>query len=196
MQRSRDLQLIFGIVLALVLPSHAELPQTLVEAKRPSPDGRWAITWHCEDRWESDACSIALSRRSDGKVFFRHSTFPRYIKAVWNRNSTKCLLLDAPDNANTLLWLFRVRNRKATTEKLDYEAIGREIERARPETGILEPGSLLRSGVEKITWTSNSELHLKITYNNICVTLRIDTSKPNSAGIQFVSYRGRFPDCK
>ncbi|PYJ95108.1 MAG: hypothetical protein DME62_02075 [Verrucomicrobia bacterium] len=44
------------------------------------------------------------------KFFFRHSTFPRYIQAVWNHDSTKCLLLDAPDNASTFVWGFRIQN--------------------------------------------------------------------------------------
>ncbi|PYJ18808.1 MAG: hypothetical protein DME96_00945 [Verrucomicrobia bacterium] len=120
--------------LALALPAQSRLHEMLANATRPSPDDRWKVNWRCDERSERGPCIITLSRESDGQVFFRHSPLPRYIKAVWNRNSTKCLLLDAPDNANTFLWLLRIRNQQTTVEKLDYEAISTEIERAKPET--------------------------------------------------------------
>jgi len=66
--------------------------------------------------------------------FFPPFTFTPLYQGGLHRNSTKCLLLDAPDNANTFLWLFRIRNQQTTVEKLDYEAISTEIERAKPET--------------------------------------------------------------
>ncbi|PYI83543.1 MAG: hypothetical protein DMF09_11355 [Verrucomicrobia bacterium] len=73
------------------------------------------------------------------KFFFRHSTFPRYIQAVWNHDSTKCLLLDAPDNASTFVWGFRIQNGGGGYKKLDYEAISTEIERVRPEARHSDP---------------------------------------------------------
>ncbi len=135
---------------------------------------------------ESGPCIIALSRESGGQVLFRHSRFPRYIKAVWNRNSTKCLLLDASDNANTFFWLFRIRNQQKTVEKLDYEAISAEIERAKPETRRREP-HMTRSDVEKMTWDSASDLRLHITYNNISVVARVETSTLNQPRITVLS---------
>ena len=117
------------------------------------------------------------------KFFFRHSTFPRYIQAVWNHDSTKCLLLDAPDNASTFVWGFRIQNGGGGYKKLDYEAISTEIERVRPEARHSDPHSLTRSGVEKITWGSDSEVRLHITYTNISIVVCIDTSKPNQPRI-------------
>ena len=40
-----------------------------------------------------------------------------------------------------------------------------------------------RSGVEKITWNSDSEVRLHITYTNISIVVCIDTSKPNQPRI-------------
>src|SRR5260370_34190342 len=128
--RSKEVQgTRFGIIafvaasLALTLPAQSRLHETLANAPRPSPDDRWKVNWRCDERSARGPCTITLSRESDGQVLFCHSPFRRYIKAVWNRNSTKCLLLDAPDNANTFLWLFRIRNQQQTVEKVDYEAI-------------------------------------------------------------------------
>jgi hypothetical protein len=83
---------------------------------------------------------------SDGKVFFTHHTSDRYIAAVWSSDSTKCVLLDAPDNASSYLWLFRVRGRDIATEKLDYEDISKTIEAAVPSARPRED-ALTRSGI-------------------------------------------------
>jgi hypothetical protein len=186
MQRARLGKVVILVALLTTLASsgRAKLPETLISRTRPSPDSRWKVTWRCQET-PTPKCSVIFSRVSDGRVFFRHSTFPCYIQAVWNRNSTKCLLLDAPDNANTFLWLFQIRNRHATTETLDYEAISAEIEQTRPEARRSEP-QVTRSGVEKITWNSDSEVSLHITYNNVSVVVHVDTSKPGRPRITVV----------
>jgi hypothetical protein len=81
------------------------------------------VSWHCKRTWQPDSCTISLSRQGDGKVFFTHQTNDRYIQAVWRSDSSRCVLLDAPDNANSHLWLFRIRGRGIATEKRDYEKI-------------------------------------------------------------------------
>jgi hypothetical protein len=171
------LAILVALLTTLSVSGRAKLPVTLVSNARASPDGRWKVTWHCQEA-PTPKCGVTLSRVSDGHVFFQHSTFLRYIEAASNSNSTKCIFLDAPDNANTLLWLFRIRNQQATAEKLDYEAISMEIERTKPHTRRSKP-SITRSGIEKISWESESELRLYITYNSIPVVLRLDTSTSN-----------------
>jgi hypothetical protein len=131
--RLRTVTIVTSSFLATIVCAHRPLPETLVNSNRTSPDGKWKVAWHCDDKASFDACTITLSRQTDGRVVFHHSTFPRYIRAVWNRHSTKYLLLDAPDNANTFLWLFRTQNGDAVIEKVDYEAISAEIEGTRPE---------------------------------------------------------------
>ena len=145
----------------------------------PSPDGRWLVAWQCGDTREPDSCSIAFSRRADERVFFSHHTFPRYIKAVWSSDSSRCLVLDAPDNANSNLWLFRVQGREVATEKLDYEKISTAIEAALPAARRQEP-AVTRSGIEKIEWPSSATLRLHITYNNVPVLVHVDVAKTNS----------------
>jgi hypothetical protein len=184
--RLRKIAVIAALPLAMAVSASWPVLEMLANATRPSPDGRWKVVWHCDDGVASDACSISLCRQLDGRVFFRRSTFPRYIQAVWNRNSTKCLLLDAPDSANTFLWLFRTRNQQATVEKLDYKLISAEIESGRPETHRSEP-RVTRSGVEKITWLSDSELCLDIAYNNVSVAVRVETSTLNQPRITVFS---------
>jgi hypothetical protein len=159
----------------------------LPEHKNLSPDRRWLVVSHCEDSWQPDSCSIVLSRRADGKVFFTHHTFPRYIKAVWSSDSSRCILLDAPDNANSYLWLFRIKGREVATEKLDYEKITADIEAAVPAARRQE-STLSRSGIEKIEWPSSSQLLLHITYNNVPVVVAVDLTKPNSPGIRVLSH--------
>jgi hypothetical protein len=117
--------------------------------------------------------------RADGKVFFTHHTVPRYIKAVWSSDSSRCVLLDAPDNANSYLWLFRVKGREVATEKLDYDRISRDIETAIPATHRKEP-DVTRSGIEKLEWISASELRLHIVYNNTSVVVVADVAEPTS----------------
>jgi hypothetical protein len=144
---------------------------------RPSPDGRWRVAWHCAGTWQADSCNIAVSRLSDGKVFFTHHTSDRYIAAVWSADSKMCILLDAPDNTNSYLWLFRVQGRDIATEKLDYEKIGHDIEAAVPAARRQEPG-VTRGGFEKIVWSSARELRLHITYNNVPVLVAVDVGEP------------------
>ena len=126
-----------------------------------SPDSQWLVVSHCEDTADSDSCTVVLSRRADGKVFFTHQTFPRYIKAVWSSDSRRCLLLDAPDNANSYLWLFRVKGREIATEQVDYKKISAAIEAAVPATRRREP-AVTRSGIEKVEWASTSQLRLHV----------------------------------
>src|SRR5205823_7376277 len=131
-----------------------------------------------------DSCSIALSHRSDHQVFFTHHTSDRYIKAVWSSDSTRCVFLDAPDNANSYLWLFRVRGRDIATEKLDYEKISAAIEAAAPAARRYDPaGPGPRSGIDKLEWPSSSELRLHITYNNVPVVVALAVAKPHSPTI-------------
>jgi hypothetical protein len=172
------------IVLAFALTSFGNPP---VDDSRPSPDGRWIVTWHCKRSWQPDSCSISLSRQPDGKMFFTHQTNDRYIQAVWSNDSSKCVLLDAPDNANSYLWLFRVRGRDIATEKLDYAKICDEIESAIPATRRHEPDAA-RSGIEKIEWRSASELHLRILYNSVSVFVAADVAKPRFPKIRVLSH--------
>jgi hypothetical protein len=114
-------------------------------------------------------------------VFFTHHTSDRYIKAVWSSDSTRYVLLDAPDNANSYLWLFHVQGRDIATERLDYDKISNMIEAAVPAPRPREtPGFITRSGIDAITWLSPSELKLAITYNNIPVIVMCDVAKPHS----------------
>jgi hypothetical protein len=171
------------IVLAFALTSFADPP---ADDSRPSPDGRWIVSWHCKRTWQPDSCGISLSRQPDGKVFFTHQTNDRYIQAAWSSDSSKCVLLDAPDNANSYLWLFRVRVRHIATEKLDYEKISADIEAAVPAARRQEP-AITRSGIEKIEWSSSSELRLLILYNNVPVLVVVDVAQPNSPNIRVLS---------
>jgi hypothetical protein len=145
----------------------------------PSPDGRWLVASQCGDTRAPDSCSIALSRRADGKVFFTHHTSPRYTKAVWSSDSSRCVLLDAPDNANSYLWLFRVKGREVATERLDYETISADIEAAVPAARRHEP-AVTRSGIEKIEWPSSSRLRLHIIYDNVPVVVVADVAEADT----------------
>ena len=49
--------------------------------------------------------SIVLRQSSDEWVYFSRVTTPRNTDAAWNAASTRCLLSDAPDNGNLLVWL-------------------------------------------------------------------------------------------
>jgi hypothetical protein len=156
------------------------------DTSRPSPDAAWLVSWHCARTWQPKSCSVALSRATDGKVFFTHRTSDRYIAAMWSADSTRCLLLDAPDNANSYLWLFRVRGREVATEKLDYEKISERVEAAVPATRRKDPG-VTRSGIEKIEWASSAAVRLHITYNNLPVLVVVDVTKPNAPSIRVLS---------
>ncbi len=162
-------------------------PQSVSQRESISPDRRWTVAWNCKGTWQPDSCTIALSRRADGKVFFTHETSDRYIKAVWSSDASRCIVLDAPDNANSYLWLFRVRGREIATEKLDYEKIGSDIEAAVPAARRQEP-AMTRSGIEKIEWPSSSELRLHVLYNNVPVLVVVDVAQPNSPNIRVLSH--------
>jgi hypothetical protein len=129
-----------------------------------------------------------MSRASDGKIFFTHGTSDRYIAAVWSADSARCLALDAPDNANSYLWLFRVQGREIATEKIDYDNISKIIETAVPAARP-DKDALTRSGIEKIEWLSPSELRLQIIYNNVPVTALVDVAQSRSPRIHVVPHK-------
>jgi hypothetical protein len=176
------------LILALALASALTCSgDSSPHRKWMSPDGRWLVTCDCKGTWQPDSCSIALSRPSNGKVFFTHHTSDRYIKATWSADSNRCVLLDAPDNANSYLWLFRVQGRDIATERLDYEKISERIEASMPALRREEP-AVTRSGIEKIEWESSAALRLHITYNNVLVLVVVDITKPNSPSIRVLSH--------
>jgi hypothetical protein len=107
---------------------------------------------------------------------------------VWSADSTRCLLLDAPDNANSYLWLFRVKGSDIAIEKLDYGSISNIIEAAVPAARP-HKDALTRSGIEKIEWPSSSELRLHIIYNNVLVTALVDIARPRLPRIHVVPYK-------
>jgi len=97
---------------------------------------------------------------------------------VWSSDSTRCVFLDAPDNANSYLWLFRVRGRDIGIEKLDYEKIGAAIEAAVPAARHYDPaGPGPRSGIEKMQWLSPSDLRLHIIYNNVPIRIAVGVTR-------------------
>jgi hypothetical protein len=153
-----------------------------------SPDSRWVVTCECKGTWQPESCSIALSRTSDRKVFFTHHTTDRYIAAAWSGDSRTCVLLDAPDNANSYLWLFRRQGRDIATEKLDYGTISDRIEAAVPAARRQEP-AVTRSGIDKIEWQSSRELRLHVTHNNVPVLVTVDVAKPQSPAIHVLPMR-------
>jgi hypothetical protein len=115
-----------------------------------------------------------------------HHTSDRYIAAVWSPDSSKCVLLNAPNNANSYLRLFRVRDHEITTETLDYDNISNTIEDAVPAARP-QKDALARSGIEQIEWLSPSQLRLHITYNNVPVVVALDVEKPHSPAIHVLS---------
>lgn len=173
---------IFAIVLALLATAFAK---AFASESRPSPDGRWLVAWNCD---RPDSCTITLSRRADGSLFFTHRTNQRHIAAVWSADSNRCLVLDAPDNANSYLWLFRTHGRDVITEKLDYDKISERIEAAVPAAGLREP-AVTRSGIDKIEWLSASEFRLHIIYNNVPVLVLVDVTKLNSPSVRVLPQR-------
>jgi hypothetical protein len=175
---------LFAIVLAVAANAAADAPS---QHKSASPDRRWVVAWNCKGTWQPDSCSIALSRASDGKVFFTHQTGDRLIQAVWSSDSSRCVLLDAPDNANSYLWIFRIQGREVAREKLDYDKISADIEAAVPRAHREEP-QVTRSGIEKIEWPSPSHLRLHILYNSVPVIVGIDVAVPNSPKVRVLSY--------
>jgi hypothetical protein len=173
-----------SLILALIFAS------TLTCSAEPSPhrewtspDGKWLITCDCQGPWQANSCSIALSHRSDPKVLFTHHTNGRYTNAAWSGDSTRCVLLDAPDNANSHLWPFRVQGRDIVTEKLEYAKISDRIEAAVPAARRQE-SAVTRSGVETMEWPSVSELRLHILYNNVPVLVALDVTMPHSPAIR------------
>jgi hypothetical protein len=169
-------------LLAIILTTAASssLADPLANDSRPSPDGHWMVSWHCKRTWQPDSCTGTLLRQADGRAFFTRQTNDRYITAAWNSRSTKCLVLDAPDNASSYFWLVRVRSGRAAVERLDYETITREIEHEIPRARTPR-NALSRSGIEKITWISDSRLRLYIIYNTVPVVALLDLAQRTPA---------------
>jgi hypothetical protein len=133
-----------------------------------SPNGKFAVSWN-EDR------TIRLIRLADHRILFVKETAPRYTLAKWNPQSSRCLLVDAPDNANSTLILFIVSADSITTKEIDYGLISSAIEDAYPRLIRKEP-DLTRSGIEDFQWLREDMISLVITYNNfpVSVTIKLD----------------------
>jgi hypothetical protein len=172
--------LLFATIFALTPTSRADSPS---HVSRPSPDGQWLVAWTCNGNRQADSCSITVSHHADLRVLFSHQTSDRDIQAAWSSDSSKCLLLEAPDNANTCLWLLRVRGRNLITEEIKSEKISASIESTLAAAHRSESAAI-RSGIQKIEWLSTTELRLHVIYNAIPVIVLLDVAKPQSPEIR------------
>ena len=117
--RSKEVQgTRFGIIafvaasLALTLPAQSRLHETLANATRPSPDDRWKVNWRCR---RAGRASLLFLANQAGKFFSAIHVSPAISRRSGIAILQNCLLLDASDNANTFLWLFRIRNHQKTS---------------------------------------------------------------------------------
>jgi len=183
----------FGIIafvaasLALTLPAQSRLHETLANATRPSPDDRWKVNWRCR---RAGRASLLFLANQAGKFFSAIHVSPAISRrsGIAILQNVSCLMLPIMRTRFFGSFGFEIsrRHQQKTVEKLDYEAISTEIERAKPETRRREP-HMTRSDVEKMTWDSASDLRLHITYNNISVVARVETSTLNQPRITVLS---------
>ena len=113
-----------------------------------SPDGKADIVI-------ADGClKTAPDRVVRGIYLVDHAAFksillgmsiPRYSRVCWNHQSNRVVIWDAPDNANTRLWL---ATRKAGQWLVTSVDFGSMLERAHPTTRTDNP----RGYIDKAKW--------------------------------------------
>jgi|GEM_PF-2390978 len=126
-----------------------------------SPDGAMTIRWEDQTR---DRRTISLL--ASHTMVWSTRTFPRYTRAAWRSDSKACVIWNAPDNANTQIWLVRRDGQRIRVSSLSYVSICQAVESARSDLRTEEP-KITRSGIQTVRWISSDCIEICMVYNSV-----------------------------
>ncbi len=99
------------------------------------------------------------------KCVFAFKTHQRYTRAFWNRQGTRCLILDSPDDGNTFLYLLSKAGTDWNELSLDpiMDDLDKNFEKEKAEGALKKGIDLYRGGPTEdgIKWDSDENLEIK-----------------------------------
>ncbi len=99
------------------------------------------------------------------KCVFAFKTHERYTRVFWNRQGTRCLILDSPDDGNTFLYLLSKTGNDWNELSLDpiMDDLDKNFEKEKTEGTLEKGGDLYRGGPTEdgIKWDSDENLEIK-----------------------------------
>ena len=119
--------------------------------------------------------SIFFRQTADEWLFFSRVTIPRMTQAAWNSTSTRCVLADAPDNGNLLVWLIEKHPESPLWRPITLDPLA-SLER---QFGATPHGATLwRPSILHMKWTDEFTLQLRCYCNLGTYLLTLDARAP------------------
>lgn len=115
---------------------------------------------------------IVLADAATGNITFTRYTHQRGTGAVWNPNSNRCIVWDAPTNAGPTCWLFTVDSRRHW-KKTEFDPF-KQLDEAYLKTGDDHP---LRDGFDNLHWLDDHTVEFRIYHRMGQYRAVLDTSK-------------------
>jgi hypothetical protein len=158
--------------LTVLLFSKAPEDKTIQATKSVSPNGKYEVIV-CDGTIRV----MVLIDTEKEKVLFHHTTHERYTLIAWNDLSSKCAIMDAPDNANVFL---EIVDKAAAWKSVHYDlsTIAGDFFSKTYPTDI---ENVFRSSIESVRWTNSSKLECVLWYHHFPTTVKysvlFDTTK-------------------
>lgn len=162
-------RILLGMVATTVLGSAQNPAEHVVFA----PNNTLEVVWHdvaAERNSDKVVRVINMLDTADLRVIFSHATVPRYTGAVWSEDSVRCAVFDAPNNANTSLWIFVRKNSVWKKEDVDIFPI---IEEHIPSSEIPDNP---RGGIADIKWDTSTRLYINAIYDKKHYAIHVETN--------------------
>jgi hypothetical protein len=167
-----------GLWIAASLPvSAAEEPTCIY-----SPNKAFVVAWFDRDTGEpvGETRSVILLQLPHGDKPFSLVTFPRHTLAAWSPDSKHCVIIDAPDNGNTDVWLFTASNAATQSPAIPISPLKPLYEAFHANW---DGHHLWRPGISKAVWKDNETLELEASDNNGAYKITISMNTPDKPAI-------------
>jgi hypothetical protein len=138
-----------------------------------SPDHRFAAVWMDVERGKQQPAArlISVLDLTGPELLLTRLTTQRYTGAEWNNSSSRLALFDAPDNANTTLWIFS--HAEHGWKKAEIDAIA-TVDQYLTQSELLKNP---KGGINIIHWESANILVCQIQDGTKLFNLRVNTEK-------------------
>ncbi len=109
-----------------------------------------------------------------GDPVFSLVTFPRCTQAVWNESSSRCAIMNAPDNGNVYFWMVRQAGKEKWGEAI-WKTTPFDPMKSLAEAFLAhwDEHRLWRPGVLSMTWQDDQTLIIEAVDNNGAYSLTV-----------------------
>jgi hypothetical protein len=111
-----------------------------------------------------DVRIITVRNRQTNKILFQKTTNARYTIFAWTKSSSFAAIVNAPDNANTYLWIVSTASERV-----------REVDLFKSVRKLVQSTSqMARGGVMHLHWLNNFKLECIVVFQNQYFNVAID----------------------